>query len=171
MPLYTEVPRLVSRRKSRLRNRVLNSAMSAGWAALLSNQLLRSRKSRALVDSTEPEYRLVNTLAQYQCRILRYASSWRLAGSARAEACAAARAGSMETYGRYCDEIAPNSCGCRSKSMVRASAITASSHPFSNAALSETSTSLRNDPSGSRDFLLLAWEKVVEVFWGAIGLA
>ena len=47
--------RFVSRRRSRPRKRSRNSTISPGSTESSSNQPLTSRKSRALVDSTEPE--------------------------------------------------------------------------------------------------------------------
>ena len=46
---------MVSRLRSSALNRDRNSVMSAGSAASSANQAFKSRKSRALVDSTEPE--------------------------------------------------------------------------------------------------------------------
>ena len=51
----------------------------------------------------------MKTLAQYQWRIFRWASSWWFGGNVAAWTCNAEKTGRIETYGRYADEMAPNS--------------------------------------------------------------
>ena len=74
----------------------------------------------------------MKTLAQYQWRIFRWASSWRFGGNIVARTCNAEKTGRIETYGRYAEEMAPNSWGWRSRPMALRSASTALFQSASN---------------------------------------